>query len=88
MTWEIHLGTRLHVKVDPSPPNIFNSQCISAEWPVSFEKNDFEILRLVYTLLSSYSFQRYCSLIGYAPVYHAKDQGSWLTRATVFYLFI
>ena len=49
MTWEIHLGTRLRVKVVPH--NIFNSQCISAEWPVSSEKNAFEILRLRYILL-------------------------------------
>ena len=48
MTWEIHLGTRLRVKL--VPPNIFNSQCISVEWPVSFEKNAFEILHLAYIL--------------------------------------
>ena len=35
-----------------TPPNIFNSQCISAEWPVIFEKNAFEILRSPYILLS------------------------------------
>ena len=51
MTGEIHLGTRLHVKVVP-PPNIFNSECISAEWPVSFEKNAFEILHLAYMPLN------------------------------------
>ena len=49
-TWEIHLGTRLRVKV--VPPNIFNCQCISAEWPVIFEKNAFEILRSPYVLLN------------------------------------
>ena len=42
MTWEIHLGTRLSVKLVPS--NIFNSQYISDEWPVRFEKNAFQIL--------------------------------------------
>ena len=51
MTWEIHLGTKLRVKVVP-PPNIFHSQCISAEWAVIFEKNAFEILRSPYVLLS------------------------------------
>ena len=35
-----------------TPPSIFNSQCISAEWPVSFEKNAVEILRSSYILLS------------------------------------
>ena len=55
-TWEIHLGTKLHVKVIP-PPNIFNSQCISAEWPVSFEKNAFEILHSPYILLSYFASQ-------------------------------
>ena len=33
------------------PPNIFNSECISAKWPVSFEKNAFEILHSAYMLL-------------------------------------
>ena len=36
----------------PRPPNIFNSECISAEWPVSFEKNTFEILHPAHMLLS------------------------------------
>ena len=49
-TWEIHLGTRLRVKV--VPPNIFNSQCISPEWPVNFVKIAFEILLSAYILLS------------------------------------
>ena len=46
-TWEIHLGTKLRVEAYP-PPNIFNPQWISAEWPVGFEKNVFEILHLAY----------------------------------------
>ena len=50
MTWEIHLRMRLGLKV--VPPNIFNSEYISAEWPVSFEKNTFEILHFTYILLS------------------------------------
>ena len=35
-----------------NPPNIFNSECISTEWPGSFVKNAFEILRSPYILLS------------------------------------
>ena len=49
-TWEIPLGTRLQEKA--VHPNKFISECISAEWPVSFEKNAFEILHSAYMLLS------------------------------------
>ena len=35
-----------------TPPNILNRQYISAEWPVSFEKNAFEIFHSAYILLS------------------------------------
>ena len=33
-------------------PLTYNCPCISAEWPVIFEKNTFEILRSPYILLS------------------------------------
>ena len=33
-----------------APPNIFNSQCINAEWPVSFQKTAFEISHSAYIL--------------------------------------
>ena len=45
-------GDETSPESSPPPPNIFNSQCISAEWPVIFEKNIFEILRSPYILLS------------------------------------
>ena len=34
------------------PTNIFNFQCISAEWLANFEKNAFKILHSAYILLS------------------------------------
>ena len=75
------------MKVVPTP-NIFNSQYISAEWPVNFEKNAFEILHSVYILVGKFVCQRRCGLVGYAPLYHADDPYSSLTRPSVFiYLF-
>ena len=46
------LGDETSCESSTAPPNIFNSQCISAELPVNFKKKPFEILRLSYTLLS------------------------------------
>ena len=43
----------------------------SAEWQVSFEKNDFEILHTLYILTSWFTRQSGFSLIGNAPVCHA-----------------
>ena len=82
-TWEIYLGMRLRVKV--VLPNIFNSECISAEWPIRFEQNAFEILHTTYIQLSFCAFQQSSGVIGNAPVYCAKSPGSRLTRATVFF---
>ena len=47
------LGNETSCESSNPPPSIFNSQCISAECPVIFEKNAFEILRSPYILLSS-----------------------------------
>ena len=68
------------------PPTIFNSQSISAEWPVNFEKNAFEILHSPYILLSWFSCQPDLSLIGNIQVFHAEDPGSGLTHPTRFFL--
>ena len=51
------LGDETSCESSSPPPNIFNSKCISAKWPVSFEKNAFEILRSSYMLLSWASCQ-------------------------------
>ena len=67
-------------------PNIFNSECISAEWPLSFEKNIFEILHSAYMLLSYYAFSLHRNPIGCAPDSRAEGPGSWLMRATVIFI--
>ena len=46
------LGDETLCESSTPPPNIFNSEYISTEWPVSFEKNTFEILHSTYMLLS------------------------------------
>ena len=82
-TWEIPLGTRLHVKV----VTIFNSHCISVEWSMSF-MNSFEIFYSAYILLSWFTYQQHSSLIGYSPVYQAEDLGSRLSHAKFFNYYV
>ena len=82
---ENSLRDEISCKSSIPPPIIFNSQCIRAEWPVSFEKNAFEILHLPYILLSWIVCQPDYSPISYVPVYYAEDLGSRRTRATFFY---
>ena len=70
-----------------TPPNIFNSQCISAEWPVIFEKKAFENFTLTLYTTKLTTLPVRSGVIGSVSDCHAEDSGSRLKCATSFFFF-